>query len=326
MTPVEIAAYIGAGAWIPQIINWIYKRMSHPIVKIVADSRVEIGYTSFGPIFNLNLVLSVLKKDILIDKITVKLKHEEGDEHEFIWQGMRETLSELTNLYGEKVFQEKEQPAIAVKLTTSHLVEKFVRFQEGKFKTSSQILNDKFITHSKFLISQKKGYEEALKSKEYHELIELFKNRLWWKTGDYTVTFSANSSSKFTMDSSKYTFSLSSRDVEELNKNMGHIERTYEIIVQGGEQYKVTESILETLKTKGVPESILGRISCLSTVEFKTRSEFLSTLETTFPKDSDDFKELSKFIATILKTTKSEDIESVNSKFYWANIDLKPEE
>ena len=59
MTPVEIAAYIGAGAWIPQIISWIYKRMSHPIVKIVADSQAEIGYSYYGPIFNLNLTISV---------------------------------------------------------------------------------------------------------------------------------------------------------------------------------------------------------------------------------------------------------------------------
>lgn len=37
MTPTEIAAYIGAAAWLPQIATLIYKRVVKPIVTIVPD-------------------------------------------------------------------------------------------------------------------------------------------------------------------------------------------------------------------------------------------------------------------------------------------------
>ncbi|NIW14974.1 MAG: hypothetical protein GWN31_13825, partial [Candidatus Thorarchaeota archaeon] len=81
MSPAEIAAYIGAGAWLPHIASWIHRQFSVPVVKIIPDAQIELGYSSYGPIFNLNLALSTTRKDILIDKIGVNLRHEEGDKH-----------------------------------------------------------------------------------------------------------------------------------------------------------------------------------------------------------------------------------------------------
>ena len=145
MTPTEIIAYIGAAAWLPHIISWIYKKVAISTIKIIPAREIELGYSSYGSIFNLNLVLSTVKKDILIEKIEVLLKHEDGDQHRFSWQGLRETISELTNTSGERVVQEKDQLAIAVRLTTAALVEKFVRFQEERFKTGIKSLSENFL-------------------------------------------------------------------------------------------------------------------------------------------------------------------------------------
>ena len=55
MTAADIAAYIGAAAWLPQIGAWIYNAVSRPELKIVSAGQIEIGFSMFGPIANATL-------------------------------------------------------------------------------------------------------------------------------------------------------------------------------------------------------------------------------------------------------------------------------
>jgi len=48
MTPAEIAAYIGAAAWLPQIATLIYRYFVQPVVTIIPDKYAEVGFTSLG--------------------------------------------------------------------------------------------------------------------------------------------------------------------------------------------------------------------------------------------------------------------------------------
>src|SRR5690348_9666774 len=59
MKPEEIAAYIGAAAWLPQIITWLYRGIVRPSVRLVPNQYAEAGFTSLGPIFNLRMAFSV---------------------------------------------------------------------------------------------------------------------------------------------------------------------------------------------------------------------------------------------------------------------------
>ena len=55
MTPGEIAAYIGAAAWLPQLINVFYKYITKPKLRVFFNNTAEISYTSLGPILNIRM-------------------------------------------------------------------------------------------------------------------------------------------------------------------------------------------------------------------------------------------------------------------------------
>jgi hypothetical protein len=78
-----------------------YKTLTKPVVTITPEKNVSIGFTVFGPIFNLRLSINVDRKDTLVDFIGVKVVHESGAAHCFEWAGMSEFFSEVKNNKGE---------------------------------------------------------------------------------------------------------------------------------------------------------------------------------------------------------------------------------
>ena len=236
--------------------------------------------------------------------------------------GIKRDLSEITNTAGEKIIQEKDQPAIAIKLSPESLVEKFVRFQEEKFKNGSQKLLDKFIRHSKYLVNNGQDFNEALKSEEFHNLIEFYKAKFWWKTGKYTVSFSIESYSRFIFKNDKYSFQIQNYDVEAMNKNIELVKQFIEIFNKGNEYYKITDISLDKLKQDNLPEDILKSVSWFKDKEYNNIEEFTNALETTFSKENGEIKLLPKYLPSILKYTYGENLKKINSKFYWENIYL----
>ncbi len=55
LNTTDIVAYLGAAAWLPQILNWIFIYFTKPAVTITPDKFASLGYTTFGSIFNLRL-------------------------------------------------------------------------------------------------------------------------------------------------------------------------------------------------------------------------------------------------------------------------------
>lgn len=229
MTPAELAAYIGAAAWLPQIGSWLYRRYVRPEVVIVPEKTLEIGYTSFGPIFNVRLALTVNRKDVIIDGLEAIIQHETGDRHTLTWVGMRENLSEISDAAGNRQLIDKEQPAIALKLSTAALVEKFVRFQEHSFlERGREFANDLYALA--IFISNRADSSPAdiLKSKEYRDLIAYARQGFWWMAGSYTVKFRARALHEIELDENTYTFELSQHDIDALKNNLTSLERFYE--------------------------------------------------------------------------------------------------
>ena len=62
MNSTEVAAYLGAMAWIPQILKWGYRSIIKPVITITPEKSVSIGFTVLGPIFNLRLSINVDRK------------------------------------------------------------------------------------------------------------------------------------------------------------------------------------------------------------------------------------------------------------------------
>lgn len=76
-----ILAFIGALAWLPQIITWIYQWIVKPKLRFVPEDFTEIGYSSCGPIINQFFAISTSGKDALIEKIEMQIIHQSGEKH-----------------------------------------------------------------------------------------------------------------------------------------------------------------------------------------------------------------------------------------------------
>jgi hypothetical protein len=231
----DIAAYVGAAAWLPQIASWIYSRFTTPQVLVVPEKQAELGYTSVGPIFNIRLALSAERKDVVLDSLEAVLIHQDGETHRLAWTGMRENLSEISDAAGHRQVVEKDQPAIALKLTTVSLVEKFVRFQDLTHQETQRRLHNDLIAKWAFLKDKDTNYQDQLlKSNELQKLLELFERDFGWKPGRYTVEFRARSPQKFTMQPNRFAFELMPHDVSALHDNLGTVKKEYENLIRAG--------------------------------------------------------------------------------------------
>lgn len=229
LTPTEIAAYVGAAAWAPQILTWIYRWFVKPVVEIVPEKSIELGFTTFGPIFNIRLALSAAKKDAIIDHIEVELRHEEGEVRNLKWTGMREIFSKIVDAAGNRQLVEKDQPAIALKVTTVLLTEKFVRFRDLSFHARHRPVLNTLVEHLNYLKKQAEDYRDmVIKSKQFFDIVEIYKTCFWWRPGEYTVNFKIKSRHNANLNAGTFKFSLTQHDTDALRQNLDLISIDYE--------------------------------------------------------------------------------------------------
>ncbi|MBI4970557.1 MAG: hypothetical protein HZC17_01790 [Candidatus Omnitrophica bacterium] len=227
MTPAEIAAYVGAAAWLPPIFYVIYKATIKPKIELVPGSIPEVGYTTYGPIFNINCALSTSRSDAVIRNIRVVLEHEKGTKITLTWAFLNETFSEITSMSGERAEISKRQPAIALKVGTVALVEKLIGFQDFEFQRKR---NDLYKNLIEFYNHVKKIHplafqNETLESREFASVVEFFKKEFFWKQGIYTARIDIFLVGKKKPATQSFSFPLSDSEIERLNENLSEIER-----------------------------------------------------------------------------------------------------
>lgn len=235
-SPAEIAGYVGAAAWAPQIAQWIWARFVPPKVSILAEKRAQLGFTTYGCIFNVRLAMSTDRKDTILDSIDVTLRHEQGDAHRFTWVSHRETFSEITDNQGNRQLVERDQPAIALKLSTQLLTEKFVLFQEPTFHDRHNPAVGNASAHLNHLrrADARNGANAFFDSKEFAALLDFYRSALWWRAGKYVATFAVRSPKAVKLERAAYSFSLTQLDVDGLRGNLALISDDYHNRVLGG--------------------------------------------------------------------------------------------
>ncbi len=226
MKPEEIAAYIGAAAWVPQIVVWIYKAIIKPKLRVVPNQFGEVGFTNYGPIFNVQMAFFVENRDLIIDGIDLTVRHSDGESHEFRWAGLGETFSEITDASGNKQIVGKDQTPIAIKVGTTSLLEKIVRFQEPRFHSADGKTTRELIAHFGFLKQRDpNGFvPQVLASKEFFTVVEQRQKWFWWKPGRYEVTLKPTSPQSFNLEGASFAFELTSVEVDSLRKNIPLIQ------------------------------------------------------------------------------------------------------
>jgi hypothetical protein len=219
----EIAAYVGALAWFPQIATWIYRAVVKPNIIIVPEPYAEVGFTSYGPIFNLRLAFTTDHKPAVIESIELDIKHERGDTRTFRWAGLSETFSEIRDERGNpQQTVTRDQTPVALRLGTESLVEKFVRFQEPHYHEADRPPFSKLVAFFNHLrrTDETNCVEKALVSQELHDVVERRRNSFWWKEGRYEVVIRLRSPRAFRLERSKFSFSLTQPDIAKLMQNV----------------------------------------------------------------------------------------------------------
>lgn len=222
MKPEEIAAYIGAAAWLPQIATWLYRSLVRPKIRVVPDLFAEVGFTTFGPIFNVRMAFFVENRDMIIDDIELIVRHQDGESKSFRWAGLGETFSEITDASGNKQIVSRDQTPIAIKVGTQTLLEKFVRFQEPRFHQADKPPTQTLVAHFNYLKQKSPDtfVSEVLASKELFAVLEGRQKWFWWKPGRYELTLRPRSPQKFKLIEPSFAFELSAVDVDHLKKNL----------------------------------------------------------------------------------------------------------
>ena len=228
----DILAILGALAWLPFLIKVIRDILIIPEVRIITQRSAEIGFTTFGPIFNTRIAFAVSHKDLVISSIKIKLKHESGEIKIFSWQGIIQRLGEMRVYEGSSIPWEKEQSVLAIKLNQKEVEERLIRFQEDDYHAKKDEYDIKSMKKLAYLQEKGGDYnEEFLKSEEIKDLILFIKQWFNWKQGEYEIIFDVESPDNFKLKDNVYKFLLTPMDIEALEKNKGLIELAYEDFV-----------------------------------------------------------------------------------------------
>lgn len=230
MTTFDWIAIIGAAAWTPQIIAWIYRFLTKPVISLHLHSEPEIGYTTYGPIFNVRFALLSEKKDAILKKISVNLKHESGSSYVFDWAGLSEDLSEIQNPIGPPMSIKKTALPLVVKILHTGVAQVFVRFQHDRFKKGfknifSAALDKYALLKRQGKIKTEECVDKLASEKEFDDVVKLFNSEFIWIAGKYTVTFVFESSHKFKYEKEDYSFMLTQDDIDLLRKNIDNIKK-----------------------------------------------------------------------------------------------------
>jgi hypothetical protein len=229
ITAMDWVAIIGAAAWTPQIITWLYRFFSKPKISLHLHPQSEIGYTIFGPIFNVTLAILSEKKDATLNKISVLIKHENGASYAFDWTGLSEDLSEIQNPLGPTLSIKKTFLPLVVRVLHTGVAQVFVRFQCESFKAKyKEVFN---LALEKFQLLKRSGklkteqdIDALITEKEFDDIIKLLNAEFIWRSGNYTIVFEFKSPSKFAYKKEEYTFNLSQDDIDDLKSNINKIK------------------------------------------------------------------------------------------------------
>jgi hypothetical protein len=222
MTPADIAAWIGASAWIPQIGRWVYSLWEKPKLRILPSATVTLGYTNLGPSVQLTASLSTDRRNALIERVDLEVSHELGEKRQLTWVLISEFGQQMTGPTGEVINFGRSEPATAIKITTDALTPRQILFQDPAFAQKATMLGEQVLEHYRYLKPKDENpLKTLLESKELRPAREHFERAFYWKPGRYAFQISLRSASSKQSHVQKFEIQLSNVDSDRLASNCG---------------------------------------------------------------------------------------------------------
>lgn len=224
----EILAIIGALAWVYPLAIWIKNLLTKTEVEIINHKDLEIGFTFYGPIINLNLAFSAERKDAFIKNVQLTIAHEQNETSVFHWEWFEEVLLEMDIPESGIVPYRKNQKAIAIKVPTEMLIEKKVGFQSKKYKEEFSKLYSSTNETIMNLTSNGNDHTQIRTSKEYNDFNDLFKKHFPWKVGQYHGTIEVFVASRKKTFKQIFIFEMTRLDLKTIEQNLSTCKQSLE--------------------------------------------------------------------------------------------------
>jgi hypothetical protein len=228
MDSFEILAIIGALAWVYPLAIWIKSLLTKTEVEIINHKDLEIGFTFYGPIINLNLAFSAEHKDAFIKNVQLTIAHEQNETSVFHWEWFEEVLLEMDIPESGIVPYRKNQKAIAIKVPTEMLIEKKVGFQSKKYKQEYSTLYSATNETLMNLTSNGIDHTQIRTSKEYNDFNDLFKKHFPWKVGKYAGTIEVFVASRNKTFKQTFSFEMTRLDLKTIEQNLSTCKQSLE--------------------------------------------------------------------------------------------------
>jgi hypothetical protein len=229
-TMFKFLAVLGALAWLPQLFIFIRDLLTKPVIKIIPESHLEIGFTTYGPIINMTIAIIAEKRKALIDKMEIELTHENNDTQKFVWKWFEETLH-VVDLPEQSLPTRKNQTAIAINILKDELIEKKIGFQQKTFQSEQKALVQNTIEELINLSKANKESSELVASKNYNDLKNIYQDGFNWKVGKYNIKYKIYENSIKTPFVKELSFQMTSLDINGLKTNIEkchlEIDRNY---------------------------------------------------------------------------------------------------
>ncbi|MES2365846.1 MAG: hypothetical protein V4563_08145 [Pseudomonadota bacterium] len=228
MSLLDLAAVVGALAWIPPIFVAVRAWHTRPEIRVITQPAPEIGFTTLGPILNLRVALTVTHKDIVITGIRLNVTHESGEQSFFSWRGIVQRMGTMNYPQLGAVPFEKELNVLAMKVSQKDVEERFIRFQNLEFLEQKTVLEGTSLKKLAYLRAAPPfDGQSFLKSQEMNEIYSYIKQAFSWKPGGYRVKILLESPDAFTVLDDEYMFTLSPLQVQNLSDNLNRIEQSF---------------------------------------------------------------------------------------------------
>lgn len=229
MNNFEILAILGALAWTYPLAIWIQKLLTKTKVEILNHKQLEIGFTTNGPIVNIDLAFSATNKDAFIKKVAIELTHESNEKIELLWEWFEEELLEMDIPESGTVPYRKNQKAIALKVPIETLIEKKVGFHSPSFKSDYSKLFSSVNQKQINIISNDQDIAQLKTSDDYNNFIDTFKKHFPWKMGRYTGTISVEVSQRTKLFQQNFSFELTALDIKNMEQNIATCQKLVEL-------------------------------------------------------------------------------------------------
>ena len=180
---------------------------------------------------NFTTVISANRQDALITKITLAAKHEKGDKRTLTWSRISETSLQLRAPTGESADFVKEQPAVALKVSTLAPAEKLIGFQDHDFQAQGRTHLAAITDHWQHLQKQSAGpMKDLLVSRPWEDAIAFYKDNMPWREGQYSFELNELNVTESRLRSpyvERFTLNLEKAHVDNFRSNLNLFEPTF---------------------------------------------------------------------------------------------------